>query len=203
MFRNNQNKQKTTRNSRKFVKISSFLIPHTISSVCFGCFDTNPKHRTNPKKIFWSFAKKQTKKQPKQIEFRFDQRKKNNGFEDPLIENVFWRFFRFVSTKFCLFRLFRYRSETPKQTEKQPKQIEFRFVSVLTEKKFDCFEDTCIFESVSYCKREIGIWCCIYRYMRFRIIIQICLKAFITLDSSWFYLFAIQGVKFLRIRSTV
>ncbi len=29
-----------------------------------------------------------------------------------------------------------------KQTEKQPKQIEFRFVSVRTEKKFDCFEDT-------------------------------------------------------------
>jgi hypothetical protein len=45
-----------------------------------------------------------------------------------------------------LFRLFRYRSETPKQTEKnffgfakqteqQPKQIEFRFVPVRTEKK--------------------------------------------------------------------
>jgi hypothetical protein len=29
-----------------------------------------------------------------------------------------------------------------KQTEKQPKQIEFRLVSVRTEKKFDCFEDT-------------------------------------------------------------
>jgi hypothetical protein len=29
-----------------------------------------------------------------------------------------------------------------KQTEKQLKQIEFRFVSVWTEKKFDCFEDT-------------------------------------------------------------
>ncbi len=53
-----------------------------------------------------------------------------------------------------MFRLFRYRSETPKQTEKkqfvgfaeqtekQPKQIEFRFVSVRTENKFDCFEDT-------------------------------------------------------------
>jgi hypothetical protein len=31
-----------------------------------------------------------------------------------------------------------------KQTEKQPKQIEFRFVSVWTEKKFDCFEDTLV-----------------------------------------------------------
>jgi hypothetical protein len=29
-----------------------------------------------------------------------------------------------------------------KQTEKQPKQIGFRFVSVRTENKFDCFEDT-------------------------------------------------------------
>jgi hypothetical protein len=30
-----------------------------------------------------------------------------------------------------------------KQTEKQPKQIEFRFVFIRTEKKkFDCFEDT-------------------------------------------------------------
>jgi hypothetical protein len=85
--------------------------------------------------------------------FWFKPRKKFNGFEDPLIENVFWRFFLFVSTKFCLFRLFQYRSETPKQTEKmffsfakqtekQPKQIEFRFVSVRTEIFFYCFEDT-------------------------------------------------------------
>jgi hypothetical protein len=29
-----------------------------------------------------------------------------------------------------------------KQTKKQPKQIEFRFVSVRTEKKIDCYEDT-------------------------------------------------------------
>jgi hypothetical protein len=31
-----------------------------------------------------------------------------------------------------------------KKTEKQPKQIEFRFVSVRTEKKFDCFEDNLV-----------------------------------------------------------
>jgi hypothetical protein len=31
-----------------------------------------------------------------------------------------------------------------KETEKQPKQIEFRFVSVRTEKKINCFEDTLI-----------------------------------------------------------
>jgi hypothetical protein len=45
-------------------------------------------------------------------------RKKINCFEDPPIENVFWRFFRFVSTKFCLSQLFRYQSKTPNQTEK-------------------------------------------------------------------------------------
>jgi hypothetical protein len=49
-----------------------------------------------------------------------------------------------------LFRLYRNGSETPKkfvigfakQTENEPKQIEFRFVSVRTEKKIVCFEDT-------------------------------------------------------------
>jgi hypothetical protein len=48
-------------------------------------------------------AKKQTEKQPKQIEFRFvlvRTEKKINGFEDLLIENVFWRLFWFVSVCF-------------------------------------------------------------------------------------------------------
>jgi hypothetical protein len=40
------------------------------SSVCFGCFNTSPKHRNKLKKMFFGFAK-QTKKQPKQIVFRF------------------------------------------------------------------------------------------------------------------------------------
>jgi hypothetical protein len=62
---------KDNQNSSKFVKISTFSIPHTISSVYFGCFDTVPKHRNKPKKNFWAFAKTQTEKQPKQIEFRF------------------------------------------------------------------------------------------------------------------------------------
>jgi hypothetical protein len=39
-------------------------------SVCFGCFETGPKHRNKPKKIFFGFAK-QTENQPKQIVFRF------------------------------------------------------------------------------------------------------------------------------------
>ncbi len=121
MFRNSRNKQKTNRNSSKFVKISTFLIPHTISSVCFGCFDICPKHRNKTKKICLVSQKSKPKNNQNRFSFglfRFEPRKKINGFEDPLIENVFWRFFRFVSTKFCLFRLFRYRSETPKQTEK-------------------------------------------------------------------------------------
>jgi hypothetical protein len=124
VFRNNQNKQKINRNSSKFVKISTFLIPHTISSVCFGCLDTGPKHRNKAQKFFFGFAKKQTEKQPKQIELRFVSirtEKKINGFEDILIENVFLRFFWFVWKKFCLFRLFRYRSETPKQTGENQK----------------------------------------------------------------------------------
>jgi hypothetical protein len=60
-----------------------------VISVCFGCFDTGPKHRkkrNKPKQNFW---------------FR----------------------------------------ET---TRTKPKQIEFRFVSVRTEKKFDCFEGTLV-----------------------------------------------------------
>jgi hypothetical protein len=63
-------------------------------------------------------------------------------------ENVglFW----FVTKQFCLFRLFRYRFETPKQTrflffdftkqtETNPKQILFRFEPKFI---FVCFEDT-------------------------------------------------------------
>jgi hypothetical protein len=70
MFRNNRNKQNTNRNSSKFVKISTLLIPHTISSVCFSCFDTSLKQQNKPKKNF-CFREKKTKKQPKQIEFQF------------------------------------------------------------------------------------------------------------------------------------
>ncbi len=67
----------------------------------------------------FGFVKQQTEK-PKQIEFWFvlvQTEKKIKGFEDPLIENIFWRFFRFFSSKFCLVPMFGYRSETPKQIE--------------------------------------------------------------------------------------
>jgi hypothetical protein len=47
-------------------------------SVCFGCFETGPKHRNIPKIFFMGFVK-QTENEPKQIEFRlfrFEPRKK-------------------------------------------------------------------------------------------------------------------------------
>jgi hypothetical protein len=51
-------------------------------SVCFGCFDIDPKHRNDrnkPKKYFIGFAK-QTEKQPKQVEFRFVSIRTENLF---------------------------------------------------------------------------------------------------------------------------
>jgi hypothetical protein len=109
---------------------------------------------TNRKKCLVS-QNKQTEKQQKQIEFRFFSvrtEKKINGFEDPLIENfleiflVCFEKILFVSVVLIPVQ----NTETnrkiffgfAKQTEKQPKQIEFRFVSVRPIKKFDCFEDT-------------------------------------------------------------
>jgi hypothetical protein len=103
VFRNNRNKQKTNPNSSKLVKISTFLIPYTISSVFFGCFDTGPKHQNKPRKIFVGFAKKQTENNRNRLSFglfRFEPRKKIYGFEYPLIDNIFLGFFRFVSVCF-------------------------------------------------------------------------------------------------------
>ncbi len=79
--------------------MTTFLIPHVISSVCFGCFDTSLKYQNKPENFLGGFAKKQTKKQPKQIEFRFVSvwtEKKINSFEDPLREKFLWRFFQLV-----------------------------------------------------------------------------------------------------------
>jgi hypothetical protein len=80
-------------------------------SVCFCCFDTGPKHRnkpkqteTNQKKIFgvsWKSKPNNNRNRSSFGLFRFFKpRNKINGFEDPLIENVFWRFFWFVSVCF-------------------------------------------------------------------------------------------------------
>jgi hypothetical protein len=160
VFRNKLNKQKTNWNSSKFVKTSTFLNSPYHKFCLFRLFrnrsETSKQTKTNWKIFFWF---RELKHNPNRLSlglFRFEPRKKIYGFEDPLIEKVFWRFFWFVLRKFCLFRLFRYQSETPKQTEtnqklffgfvkqteKQPKKIEFRFVSVRSEKKIYCFEDT-------------------------------------------------------------
>ncbi len=60
--------------------------------------------------------------------------------------------FRFVTKQFCLFQLFRYRFETPKQTEifrfwfheTNRNKRETDLVSVRTEIYFCCFEDTLV-----------------------------------------------------------
>ncbi len=122
MFQNNRNKQKTNRNSSKFVKnINLFNSPY-YNFCLFRLFryrsETSKQTKTNPKKIFLVLWKSKPKNNRNRLSFGSSNREKNHGFEDSLKENVFWRFFRFVSWKFCLFRLFRYWSETPKQTEK-------------------------------------------------------------------------------------
>jgi hypothetical protein len=144
VFRNNRNKQKTNQYSIKFVKISTFLIPHTISSVYFGCFDTSPKHRNKPKEKIFGFAKKPPKNNRNKLSFslfRFKPRKKMYGFKDPLIEKVFWRFFSICFNKILFVSVVdtspKHQNKRKKmffgfskQIKKQPKQIEFQFVSV-------------------------------------------------------------------------
>ncbi len=70
VFQNNRNKQKTNRNSSKFVKISTFLISHTIILFVSAVLIPVRSTETNRKQIFW-FGKKQTKKLPTKIEFWF------------------------------------------------------------------------------------------------------------------------------------
>jgi len=86
-------------------------------------------------------------------EFRLNRNKQKTN-QNSLIESIFRYFsenlglFRLASKQFCLFQLFRYRFEIPKQTEifffgftkqtkTQPKQILFQFVLVWT-KSFFC-----------------------------------------------------------------
>ncbi len=66
-----------------------------MSFIHFGCFDTGPKYRNNPKKIF--FGLPHTPRNNRNILsfglFWFEPKRKKNCFEDTLIESVFWRFF--------------------------------------------------------------------------------------------------------------
>jgi hypothetical protein len=127
VFRNNRKKQKTNPNSRKFVKISTFLISHTLSSICFVCFDTGPKHRNKQKqteKKFVGFAKKQTEKQPKQIEFRFvsvlTEKTKISLFRGPTYRERFLEIFSVCFDKILCFGCF---GTGPKHRNKPKKKV--------------------------------------------------------------------------------
>jgi hypothetical protein len=122
--------------------------------------ETSKQTETNQKKKFWVSRKSKPKNSRNRLSFglfRFEPRKKINGFEYPLIDNFLGEFFWFVSRKFCLFRLFRYWSETPKQTKTNQKKcflvlrnkpkknrnrLSFGLFRFEPKKIFDCFEDT-------------------------------------------------------------
>ncbi len=114
MFRNNLNKQRTSKNSSKFVKISTFLIPHTISSVCFGCFDTGPPKQSERKNFLFREKENRKTTETDWVSVCFGSNREKKFM---VLRTLFGDFF-------CLFRqnsvcfLFLYRSETPKQTEK-------------------------------------------------------------------------------------
>ncbi len=160
MFRNNRNKQKTNRNSSKFFKISTYLIPQPKSSVCFGCFDTGPEHRNKPEKKLLVSQKSKPKNNWNKLSFglfRFEPRKKINGFKDLLIENIFWSFFWFVSVYFKKILFVLVVSIPVRNTETNRikcllvlrnklknnwNRLSFGLFRFEPKKKFDCFEDT-------------------------------------------------------------
>ncbi len=112
-------------------------IPHTISFVCFGSFDTGPEHWNKPKKNCYGFRThpKTTETDWVSVCFGLNWKKKINCFEDTLIESVFGDFFGLFWKSSGCFGCFntgpKHQNKPfvglPKQTEKQPKQIEFRF----------------------------------------------------------------------------
>ncbi len=120
MFRLNRNKQKTNRNSLKGSIFSNFLQKiysffnfsvfsgfFSVFSVCFEtvCFGVSIVSLLYQNREFWLIRNKQ-KTHPNSLkESIFGYFSENSGL------------FRFVMKQFCLFRLFRYRFETPKQTE--------------------------------------------------------------------------------------
>ena len=120
MFRLKRNKQKTNQNSligsifcyflQKILGFSGFsgffeffrFFSFCFKTVCFSCFASIPKQRVSM--------------------FRLN-RNKQKTHPNSLKESIFGYFsenlglFQFVTKQICLFRLFRYRFETPKQTE--------------------------------------------------------------------------------------
>jgi ATP-dependent Zn protease len=159
VFQNNRNKQKTNRNSNKFVKISTFHSPY--HKFClFRLFQyqskTSKQTETNRNKFFLISRKSKPKNNQNRLSFglfRFEPRKKLTVSRTPYCRERFLKIFCFFSVCFkiilfvsvvpILIRNTKTNRNKPKkkdfgfakQTEKQPKQIEFRFVSVRTEKK--------------------------------------------------------------------
>ncbi len=75
---------KDNRNSSKLVKISTFLIPYTISSVFFRLFRYRSETSKQTEKKVLGFAKSKPKNNRNRLSFglfRFEPRKKINGFE--------------------------------------------------------------------------------------------------------------------------
>jgi hypothetical protein len=95
-----------------------WLFRFNIETESFGILK-QPKQTKGQPKFFLGCAK-QNEKQSKQIEFRFVsvRTEKKFMFRGHRNRERFRRFCWFGTKKFCLFRLFRYRCETPKQTEK-------------------------------------------------------------------------------------
>jgi hypothetical protein len=113
MFPLNRNKQKTNRNSLIWSIFLYFFRKYRIFPFFFGCFGL---FRNSLFQLFRFYNKTESfdvSIEPKQTE----------DLPKQLIESIFWHFFenlglfRFVSKQFCLFRLFRYSFETPKQTK--------------------------------------------------------------------------------------
>jgi hypothetical protein len=151
VFRNNRNKQKTNRNSSKFGKKNNLFIPY-YKFCLFRLFRYRSETSKQTEKNFFAFAKKQTETPPKQIEFLFVsvRTEKKKRFQEPPNRECFLEIFSvcfekilFVSVVSIPIRNTETNQNKPKimffcfakQTEKQPKQIKFRFVSVRTEKK--------------------------------------------------------------------
>ncbi len=86
--------------SRFFSVFSFFSV--CFETVCFGCFASIPK----PKVSMFRLNRNKQKTHPNRLkESTFGYFSENLGL------------FRFFTKQICLFRLFRYRFETPKQTE--------------------------------------------------------------------------------------
>jgi hypothetical protein len=127
MIRLNRNKQKTNRNSligsifcffyRKFRVFPVFYFVFfrffVFFLVCFKTVCFFFRFYTETESFDVSIEPKQTEDPPKQFKREYIW----VFFRKFRVVSVCFGLFRFVMKQFCLFRLFRYRFKTPKQTE--------------------------------------------------------------------------------------